>query len=91
MMEKGLKPRDIVKRDSLRNAIIVAMAIGGSTNVVLHVPEIARAAGYEHFWRDVMTPEEFNHLSQNVVPVLTNARPYGNYSMVDIDASAVCR
>ncbi|MGS4886815.1 dihydroxy-acid dehydratase domain-containing protein [Roseibium sp. MB-4] len=85
MMEKGLKPRDIVKRDSLRNAIIVAMAIGGSTNVVLHVPEIARAAGYEHFWRDVMTPEEFNHLSQNVVPVLTNARPYGKYSMLDID------
>ncbi len=85
MMEKGLKPRDIVKRDSLRNAIIVAMAIGGSTNVVLHVPEIARAAGYEHFWRDVMTPEEFNHLSQHVVPVLTNARPYGKYSMLDID------
>lgn len=85
MMEKGLKPRDIVKRDSLRNALIVAMAVGGSTNVVLHVPEIARAAGYEHFWRDVMTPEEFNHLSRNVVPVLTNARPYGAYSMIDID------
>jgi len=32
-----------------------------------------------------MTQEEFNHLSQNVVPVLTNARPYGKYSMVDID------
>ncbi|WP_420333731.1 dihydroxy-acid dehydratase [Roseibium sp.] len=85
MMEKGLKPRDIVKRDSIRNAVIVAMAIGGSTNVVLHVPEIARAAGYEHFWRDVMTPEEFNHLSRDVVPVLTNARPYGRYSMLDID------
>ena len=85
MMEKSLKPRDIVKRDSIRNAVIVAMAIGGSTNVVLHVPEIARAAGYEHFWRDVMTPEEFNHLSRDVVPVLTNARPYGKYSMLDID------
>src|SRR5262245_64474540 len=32
-----------------------------------------------------MTPEEFNHLSQHVVPVLTDARPYGKYSMVDID------
>lgn len=85
MMETGLRPRDIVKRDSIRNAVIVAMAIGGSTNVVLHVPEIARAAGYEHFWRDVMTPEEFNHLSRDVVPVLTNARPYGKYSMLDID------
>lgn len=85
MMETGLKPRDIVVRDSLRNAVIVAMAIGGSTNVVLHIPEIARAAGYDNFWNDVMTQEEFNHLSQHVVPVLTNARPYGKYSMVDID------
>ena len=85
LIERGLRPRDIVVRDSLRNAVIVAMAIGGSTNVVLHVPEIARAAGYADFWKDVMTPEEFNHLSQHVIPVLTNARPYGKYSMVDID------
>jgi dihydroxy-acid dehydratase len=85
MMEKDIKPRDIVVRDSLRNAVIVAMAIGGSTNVTLHAPEIARAAGYGDFWKDVMTPEEFNHLSQHVVPVLTDARPYGKYSMVDID------
>ena len=84
-MEKDLKPRDIVVRDSLRNAVIVAMAIGGSTNVTLHAPEIARAAGFADFWKDVMTPEEFNHLSQHVVPVLTDARPYGKYSMVDID------
>lgn len=87
MIEKGVKPRDIVGRDSLRNAVIVAMAIGGSTNVVLHAPEIARAAGFRNFWADVMTPEEFNHLSQHVVPVLTDARPYGRYSMVDIDAA----
>jgi dihydroxy-acid dehydratase len=85
MIEKGLKPRDIVVRDSLRNAVIVAMAIGGSTNVTLHAPEIARAAGYADFWKEVMTPDEFNHLSQHVVPVLTDARPYGKYSMVDID------
>ena len=85
LMERGLRPRDIVVRDSIRNAVIVSMAIGGSTNVVLHVPEIARAAGFADFWKDVMTPEEFNHLSQHVVPVLTNARPYGKHSMVDID------
>ena len=85
LMEKDLKPRDIVGRDSIRNAVIVAMAIGGSTNVTLHAPEIARAAGFADFWRDIMTPEEFNHLSQHVVPVLTDARPYGKYSMVDID------
>src|SRR4051794_19502606 len=85
LMAKDLKPRDIVVRDSIRNATIVAMAIGGSTNVTLHAPEIARAAGYGDFWKDIMTPEEFNHLSQHVVPVLTDARPYGKYSMVDID------
>ena len=85
LIESDTRPRDIVGRDSLRNAVIVAMAVGGSTNVVLHVPEIARAAGFANFWADVMTPDEFNHLSQNVVPVLTDARPYGRYSMVDID------
>ncbi len=85
MMETGLRPRDIVQPDSIRNAVIVAMAVGGSTNAVLHTPEIARAAGYEHFWRDIMTPEEFNRLSRDIVPVLTNARPYGTYSMIDID------
>ncbi|MET0970962.1 MAG: dihydroxy-acid dehydratase [Tardiphaga sp.] len=86
MIAKGVKPRDIVVRDSIRNAVIVAMAVGGSTNVTLHAPEIARAAGFGDFWTDVMTPAEFNHLSQYVVPVLTDARPYGKYSMVDIDA-----
>ena len=85
LMAKGIRPRDIVQRDALRNAVIVAMAIGGSTNVTLHAPEIARAAGYGDFWKEVMTPEEFNHLSHHVVPVLTDARPYGKYSMVDID------
>jgi dihydroxy-acid dehydratase len=85
LIETDLKPRDIVVRDSLRNATIVAMAIGGSTNALLHAPEIARAAGYVDFWKDIITPEEFNYLSQHVVPVLTNARPYGDYSMVDID------
>ena len=85
LMAKDLKPRDIVVRDSLRNAVIVAMAIGGSTNVTLHAPEIARAAGYGDFWKDIITPEEFNYLSQHVVPVLTDARPYGKYSMIDID------
>jgi len=84
MIERGQTPRDIVGRDSIRNALIVAMAIGGSTNVMLHAPEIARAAGFGSFARDIMSPEEFNHLSEHVVPVLTDARPYGRYSMVDI-------
>ena len=85
MIERGHTPRDIVSRDAIRNAVIVSMAVGGSTNVLLHAPEIARAAGFANFAKDIMSPEEFNHLSQNVVPVLTDARPYGLYSMVDID------
>ena len=85
MIASELTPRKIVSRESIRNAMIVAMSIGGSTNVLLHGPEIARAAGYGDFSRDIMSPEEFNHLSQYVVPVLVDARPFGNYSMVDID------
>tara|TARA_B100000459_G_scaffold144525_2_gene107416 strand:+ start:268 stop:2136 length:1869 start_codon:yes stop_codon:yes gene_type:complete len=85
MIESQVTPRDIVNRDSIRNAMIVAMAVGGSTNVLLHGPEIARAAGFRDFAKDIMSPEEFNHLSQHVVPVLIDARPFGSYSMVDID------
>jgi dihydroxy-acid dehydratase len=85
MISAGLTPRKIVSRDSIRNAMIVSMAVGGSTNVLLHGPEIARAAGYGDFSRDIMSAEEFNHLSQHVVPVLVDARPFGQYSMVDID------
>ncbi|MEM9355453.1 MAG: dihydroxy-acid dehydratase [Pseudomonadota bacterium] len=85
LIDNNTTPREIVGPDSIRNALITAMAIGGSTNVTLHTPEIARAAGYADFWKEIMTPEEFNHLSQHVVPVLTDARPYGLYSMVDID------
>jgi len=85
MITERILPRDIVTRHSIRNAMIVAMAVGGSTNVLLHGPEIARAAGFPSFWGDIMSPEEFNHLSENVVPVLVDARPFGAYSMVDID------
>ena len=84
LSERGIRPRDIVTAASLRNATLVAIAMGGSTNVVLHAPELARAAGLD-FWRDVITQEEFNRVSRSL-PVLVNARPFGRYSMVDIDA-----
>ena len=85
LISKNITPRDIVNRDSIRNAIIVAMAVGGSTNVMLHAPEIARAAGYKNFYEDIMSVEEFNYLSSEIVPVIVDARPFGKYSMVDID------
>jgi dihydroxy-acid dehydratase len=81
--ERDIRPRDVVTAGALRNAMLVAIAMGGSTNVLLHAPEIARAAGLD-FWSDVMTQEEFNRHSRQV-PVLVNARPFGRYSMVDIE------
>jgi dihydroxy-acid dehydratase len=84
MTDGGITPRDIVTPTSLRNALTVAIAMGGSTNVVLHSVEIARAAGFD-LWRDVLTQAEFNELSRRL-PVLVNMRPFGFYSMVDIDA-----
>ena len=62
---RGIRPRDIVTAASLRNATLVAIAMGGSTNVVLHAPELARAAGID-YWRDVITQEEFNRVSRTL-------------------------
>jgi dihydroxy-acid dehydratase len=84
MTDGGITPRDIVTPASLRNALAVAIAMGGSTNVVLHSVEIARAAGFD-LWQDVLSQGEFNELSRQL-PVLVNMRPFGVYSMVDVDA-----
>ncbi len=84
MTAKGITPRTIVTPKALRNALTVAIAMGGSTNVALHSVEIARAAGFD-LWTDVMSQDDFNALSHRV-PVLINARPFGVYSMVDIAA-----
>ncbi len=83
MTQKEIKPLDIVTPASLRNALTVAIAMGGSTNVVLHCAEIARAAGI-NLWKEVISQKEFNEISHKV-PVLVNARPFGKYSMVDIE------
>jgi dihydroxy-acid dehydratase len=80
----AVRPRDIVTPASLRNALTVTIAMGGSTNVVLHSVEIARAAGLD-LWRDVLSQSDFNELSRRL-PVLVNMRPFGFYSMVDVDA-----
>ena len=84
MQDRGIRPRDIVTPVSLRNALTVTIAMGGSTNVVLHSVEIARAAGID-LWREVMSQDDFNDLARRL-PVLVNMRPFGDYSMVDVDA-----
>jgi dihydroxy-acid dehydratase len=83
MSDRGIRPRDLVTPTALRNALTVAMAMGGSTNVMLHSVEIARAAGID-LWNDVLSQDEFNALSHRL-PVIVNMRPFGDYSMVDVD------
>jgi len=83
MTTKGIRPRDIVTPASLRNALTVTIAMGGSTNVLLHSVEIARAAGLD-LWDDVLSQDDFNALARRL-PVLVNMRPFGDYSMVDVD------
>jgi dihydroxy-acid dehydratase len=84
MTSRGIRPRDIVTPSSLRNALTVTIAMGGSTNVLLHSVEIARAAGID-LWGDVLSQNDFNQLARRL-PVLVNMRPFGDYSMVDVDA-----
>jgi dihydroxy-acid dehydratase len=85
MTNQNLRPRDIVTPISLRNALVVSMAMGGSTNVMLHSVEIARAAGI-NLWTDVLSQDEFNELSHRL-PVIVNMRPFGTYSIVDVDVA----
>ncbi len=84
MTKTGIRPRDIVTPAALRNALTVTIAMGGSTNVLLHSVEIARAAGLD-LWGDVLSQDDFNALARRL-PVLVNMRPFGDYSMVDVDA-----
>jgi dihydroxy-acid dehydratase len=84
MTSRDIRPRDIATPASLRNALTVAVAMGGSTNVLLHSVDIARAAGID-LWADVLSQEDFNELARRL-PVLVNMRPFGAYSMVDVEA-----
>ena len=72
-----LKPRDIVTRRSIENAVAVIMATGGSTNAVLHFLAIAHAAGVE--W----TIDDFERVRQKV-PVLCDLKPSGKHLAVDL-------
>ncbi len=76
-VKKDLKPRDIVTRKSLENAVAVVMAIGGSTNAVLHFLAIAHAAEVE--W----SIDDFERVRQRV-PVLCDLKPSGKYLAIDL-------
>ena len=75
-IKKDLKPRDIITRKSIENAIALVMATGGSTNAVLHYLAIASAAGVK--W----TIDDFERVRRKV-PVLCDLKPSGRYVAVD--------
>jgi dihydroxy-acid dehydratase len=76
-VKADLKPRDIVTREAIENAVAVIMAIGGSTNAVLHFLAIAHAAGVA--W----TIDDFERVRRRV-PVLCDLKPSGRYLAVDL-------
>ena len=77
---KGVRPRDIVGPASLRNAVRVDMAIGGSTNTALHIPAISKDFGCN------IGLEDFDSISREV-PHITSIRPSGPYSIGDLDSA----
>lgn len=78
LVRGGIKPRDIMTRDAFENAIRVDMAMGGSTNTVLHIPAIAREAGVN------IEVDVFDKISREV-PNLCSIIPAGTHEMADID------
>lgn len=77
LLKMDLKPRDIITEKSLRNAMVVVMALGGSTNAVLHLIAIARSVGVN------LTLDDFQKVSDQV-PFLADLKPSGKYVMEDV-------
>lgn len=77
LVRDGVTARDIITEESVRNAIVVDMALGGSTNSCLHIPAIAHEAGVE------VPLDAFDDISREV-PHIANLRPGGDYFMEDL-------
>ena len=77
LLEKNIRPRDILTEEAFRNAVAVDLALGGSTNTALHLPAIAHAAGLE------LPLELFNTVGQKV-PHLCNMSPAGPHHIQDL-------
>jgi dihydroxy-acid dehydratase len=80
LMEQDIKPRDILTHDAFENAIAVVLAMGGSTNAVLHLLAIAHEAGVP------LEIDDFDRLSRRT-PYLTDLRPGGRFVMSDVNKS----
>ncbi len=79
LIEAGIRPRDILTRKAFENAITVTIALGGSTNAVLHLLAIAHEAGVK------LRLEDFSRIGRRV-PVLADVRPSGRYLMSELIA-----
>jgi dihydroxy-acid dehydratase len=79
LVDAGITARHIMTKQAFENAITVVMALGGSTNAVLHLLAIAHEAKVE------LTLDDFNRIGDKV-PHLADVKPFGNYVMTDIDA-----
>ncbi|WP_218331206.1 dihydroxy-acid dehydratase [Hydrotalea lipotrueae] len=77
LLEKDIKPRDIMTREAFENAITVVMIMGGSTNAVLHLIAMAKSVGI------ALNINDFQKIS-NKVPVLADFKPSGKYLMEDL-------
>jgi dihydroxy-acid dehydratase len=78
LLRKGITTRDILTREAFENAIAVVMALGGSTNAVLHLMAIAHEADV------ALDLDDFNRIGDRV-PHLADVKPFGSYVMTDID------
>ena len=78
---KGIRPRDLMTREAFENAISVIMAVGGSTNSVLHLLAVARTAGVP------LNIDDFEAIRQRV-PVICDLKPSGRYVTVDLHRAA---
>jgi dihydroxy-acid dehydratase len=77
LMEKDIKPRDIMTRAAFENAMVLTMVLGGSTNVVLHLIAIAKSVGVK------LTLDDFQAVSDRT-PLLADMKPSGTYVMEDL-------
>merc|ERR1712038_277509 len=77
LLEQDIKPRDIMTREAFENAMVIVMALGGSTNAVLHLLAMAKAAKVD------LSINDFQKTSDRV-PFIADLKPSGKYVMADL-------